>query len=216
MALQLPQEQSEVLQQRFAELPPELQTILTDGSVQSLIETLRQQYAFSDEQATTTENEIVFVLMGLEPLSKMQNNISNEAGISPANSMQIVESIYGALSEDVIETLRAIESELGNSPVEEALSPEKSDTSINPTKTTPAADVENVTTPSPTPPPQTTPQHIAPTTVPQQPLSGTRTMQGDIASVQHETHNTDEGANIPRYAKPLTEMPRYNSGEEQK
>ena len=35
MALQLPQEQSEVLQQRFAELPPELQTILTDGSVQS-------------------------------------------------------------------------------------------------------------------------------------------------------------------------------------
>jgi len=68
---------------------------------------------------------------------------------------------------------------------------------------------------SPTPQ-QTVPSVITPKTVSTN-LSGSRTMQDDIASIQRSGQNDQQQtSDVPRYAKPLTEMPRYDAGSEKK
>jgi len=98
-------ESEKILQEQIAKAPKEIRDILTSGVWSQTINQIAQTSNFSDEQKTALENEVLFVLLGMELLSDLQNNIQSSLAITPEITQSTVQKIKAEILNDVEEFL---------------------------------------------------------------------------------------------------------------
>jgi uncharacterized coiled-coil protein SlyX len=162
-------ENKKIFEERLVSLPVEIQTALTDGTIEQLGASITETFPLSDSDRVKIENELVLVFMGFESLDGFSDRIQETTAI--------VDTVAQAIEESLQEQF---------------------------------ANFEVPSTPKESPI-----------------LQATRTMQGDVAEAQGDSpqwrtleedegpqeasgiESTTESGDVPRYAKPLTDTPKY-------
>jgi len=72
----------DVIKKQFAQLPKEVQLAVTDTNLIQKTKDLSAKYSLRIDQLGSLQNEIIFVMIGLEPSSVFIENISNELKIN--------------------------------------------------------------------------------------------------------------------------------------
>ena len=94
-----------ILKQRIDTLPTELKNYLKSGDFSKQLDFLLKSHELEDWQKTSIENELILVLIGLEPFTNLGTNISKEAKIQDINSesiaKEIIDEILTPISEKV-------------------------------------------------------------------------------------------------------------------
>ena len=83
----------QVIQQRFAELPPAVQAAVTDASVEKKLRALAAKYQLHLDKWVLLENEIMMTLLGIDEPENMAKNVAEEVGVSQDIAQQIVNDI---------------------------------------------------------------------------------------------------------------------------
>lgn len=220
---------NEILTQRLSELPQKLREDLVNNVITDIATSIKESHSLNDTQVVALENELTLIFLGFETLGDLQKNIEKELGTPTEKAIQLSATILDHLPQDTLTILQEIE-QIRNQPLKN-ISEQSSLNTLNVPKgetnlPTPDASVpvtgthDEHTPPSPTQfSPQTvqkTPEIITPATT-ERPstLTKTRTMQQDIHAINRTegsqvSPTPDTQSAVPRYAKPLTDTPKYD------
>ena len=91
------QDYQEIIKQRLRGLSPELKSFVLDDSWRGEVSGVAKQNNFSEENSTIFENEIFFVLIGLEPKEDLPENLVRELEIDIDTSNSIVQEVENAV-----------------------------------------------------------------------------------------------------------------------
>ena len=69
------------LAQRFRELPKVVQDAILSADVETHMRDLAEQHKLHFDQWTSLENEVMFALLGMEPVSELTKNIQKQVGV---------------------------------------------------------------------------------------------------------------------------------------
>jgi len=104
--------ENEIIQKQISNLPNEIKKIIANKLWFPLIEQVSATNNFSIEQKTALENEVLFVLLGMELLSDFEKNLQENMGISEHISKNISDEIYENVFKRIEEFLpKEVESE---------------------------------------------------------------------------------------------------------
>jgi len=177
----------EVIQAQFSSIVPELRDFITSTELDQALTGMCESYEVPDA-IDRVHNDVTLILLGIASLEDFNTRLGEETGLSAEDADRMATDILTITLADV----------LGYVP--QTLSPEAQ-----------ALADEYITEP-----PKESPI-----------LQATRTMQGDVAEAQGDspkwrTLDEDEGpqetsgvesatesGDVPRYAKPLTDTPKY-------
>jgi len=84
---------TQIIQERFAELPPAVQAAVTDASVEKKLRALATKYKLHLDKWVLLENEIMMTLLGIDEPENMAKNVAEEVGVSQDVAQQIVNDI---------------------------------------------------------------------------------------------------------------------------
>lgn len=73
---------TQILKQQIESAPEEIRTFLVQKKWTTPVNEISNKYGFLPEQKTALENEVIFVLLGLDTSSNFQRNFQTEAGVS--------------------------------------------------------------------------------------------------------------------------------------
>lgn len=79
----------EVLNEHFEQLPKVVQQAITSANVEKRLRTLAEKHKLHFDQWITLENEIMLVLLGIQPIDQLAKNIAEEVNI-PLESAQTI------------------------------------------------------------------------------------------------------------------------------
>jgi hypothetical protein len=144
-----------MIKERFAKLPPKLQTAITSTEVAEKLRTLSQKYRLHLDQGQILENETYMVLLGIEKAGKYEENIKKELGISTEEA----KNIAGDVAKEIFLSIRDLLKESTTSTVAQKPQPApkstpkpiSAETSVNISTPTP------VSMPTPKPAPSVSP-----------------------------------------------------------
>ena len=101
----------EVLAERFNALPKVVQDSITSSHVQEKLQGIAKKHSLHLDQWIPLENEIMMVLLGIQPMENMAANIANETGAP----VEMAEAIAEDASSLIFEPIRKeLERELSN------------------------------------------------------------------------------------------------------
>jgi len=98
-------EADKIIQEQIKNAPQEIKKILTDKSWLLVVNQISQTNNFSEEQRVALENEILFVLLGMELMSDFKRNIEENLSLQEQASQNISDEIYEKIFKDVEEFL---------------------------------------------------------------------------------------------------------------
>lgn len=123
------------LRENFEVLPHSVQNIITDPLTRDRIISVGTKYNLTTDQKYSLENEMFFVLFGLEPLSRFRTNTVEKIGISYDQAIKISFDVNKEIFEPVMGLLKEMEEELRlasePTPVNEHLKKNNPDVSQN-------------------------------------------------------------------------------------
>jgi len=97
------QEVRNKIAERFKALPKVVQDAILSADVQENMRTLADQHQLHFDQWGILENEVMFALLGLEPIENLATNIEHEVGV-PA---EVAHALAENISRIVFEPIRA-------------------------------------------------------------------------------------------------------------
>lgn len=109
----------QTIQERFGELPKVVQHAITDSNVAHTLQRLSQKHKLHFDQWELLENEIMFVLLGLEEPEDMAKNVAQELSISEEAAQPIVSDIV----QEVFVPIRKLIQHSSSTPERETYSP---------------------------------------------------------------------------------------------
>jgi len=86
-------ESEKILENRILSAPPEIKSFLVKGDWSIVIDQISQKNNFSAEQKTSLENEVLFVLLGMELVSDFIKNTQESVGVDASVATQILEEM---------------------------------------------------------------------------------------------------------------------------
>lgn len=174
------------LREHLRVLPPDIRGFITDGHYEQQLKEALAPFSLSPAQRAQIDNEVVLVLMTFQPLSQLQKNIEENTDIDNHISGEIVKKLYVMLL-DLAPTLAAIEQAKQQREVRGA--------AFAATTDMPQPATSRVVWNMPQP----------------------HTKQGDVHPPDEQKGDTAGEAPphtpVPRYAKPLTDTPRYHADD---
>ena len=100
------------LQGNFEVLPPDVQNVIVDQLTRDKIISIGTRYNLTPDQKFALENEIFFVLLGVEVLSRFRANVVNQVGISYDQTIKISFDVNKEIFDPVIGLLKEMEEEI--------------------------------------------------------------------------------------------------------
>lgn len=97
------QQLQEKLSSRFKELPKVVQDAILSADVEAHMRELAEHHKLHFDQWTALENEVMFALLGFEPVENLAANIEKEVGTSHETAL----ALAGDISHIVFEPVRA-------------------------------------------------------------------------------------------------------------
>lgn len=91
--IKIKMESEKIIQEQITKAPKEIRDVLAGDGWSQTINQIAQTNTFSDEQKTALENEVLFVLLGMELLSGLQSNIQSSLAITPEIAQSIVQKV---------------------------------------------------------------------------------------------------------------------------
>ena len=98
-------EADKIIQEQIKNASQEIKKILTDKSWLLVVNQTSQTNNFSEEQRVALENEILFVLFGMELVSDFKRNIQENLSLQEQASQNISDEIYEKIFKGVEEFL---------------------------------------------------------------------------------------------------------------
>ena len=86
-------ESEKIIQKQIQSAPKEIKNLLAGDTWSQVVNEMAQKNNFSDEQKTALENEVVFVLLGMELASDLRQNIQSSLLIAEVLAQQISSEI---------------------------------------------------------------------------------------------------------------------------
>ncbi len=106
-------ELEQILKDRFSKLPPKLQGALINPIWRNSLGEKAQSFGLTEDQKAFLENEVVFVLMGLEPKENLVANLKSEVTMTEENARQMNDYVNGAILSSVSQELKGLGQEAG-------------------------------------------------------------------------------------------------------
>ncbi len=103
------------LQTRFSELPEEIMALITGGTLDTTMESLKATYELSDDQVRLLENETILTLAFFAPRSEFAANIKEVLQIDQAIAEIIALDIESEIFDPVGEYFAIVEEEIEES-----------------------------------------------------------------------------------------------------
>ena len=120
------QQLQEKLSSRFKELPKVVQNAILSADVEAHMRELADHHKLHFDQWTGLENEVMFALLGFQPVEELASNIEKEVDVSHETAVALADDI----SHIVFAPIRkALEEELplaGNAQIESTTAPAQS------------------------------------------------------------------------------------------
>ena len=87
-------EKNKILREQIESAAPEIKKILIEGSWSAVTRKTTEKYNFTNEQLMSLENEILFILLGMELAKNLSGNIISNVGLSEHVAIEISKQIY--------------------------------------------------------------------------------------------------------------------------
>jgi hypothetical protein len=82
-----------ILERQITKLPPELKDFLSRGEWLTFVRIAGEKNSLSSEQITKFENEVLFVIVGMELESDLEKNIETNLGVNPQAALSLATEI---------------------------------------------------------------------------------------------------------------------------
>lgn len=143
------------LDERFEILSPTMRHLLKGDAIPSLVQTLAERFQLTEDMRVGTENEIVFILMHLEPVDDFAANLVTEYLVPPEAALEIekevTEKLFAPLMNELGHSSELETTDVAPAPI---VPPAVTETAPPPIQTSPATPVPQITpVPNPTPAP---------------------------------------------------------------
>jgi hypothetical protein len=95
----------QIIKEQIKNAPPEIKQLLKNDSWRVAIPNITQKANFSPEQVTSFENEVLFVLLGMDYKDNFEKNIQASVLITPSTAHAISEEVNQKIFNGVVEFL---------------------------------------------------------------------------------------------------------------
>jgi|SRR3989344_4848319 len=102
------QETENIIEEYISKAPKSIQELVASGSWTSEVLKICKQFNLENKKITLLKNEVLFVLIGLEPRKDFIENIIRELEIYPSTAEQIKEEIEKNIFSKVAKELEAL------------------------------------------------------------------------------------------------------------
>lgn len=99
------------IKEQFDTLPPKLQTMFVSEPWIDQVIAISKKYNLTEDQAKSLEQETIFSLLGIEPLSSFRTNLVNEVGITYDQALKIAFDANQLIFASVANELKEVERE---------------------------------------------------------------------------------------------------------
>jgi hypothetical protein len=89
--------------ERFRSLPKAVQDAITSADVEQHMRELAGQHQLHFDQWSSLENEVMFTLLGIEPIERLADNLKKEVGVTA----EVAESLAASISQTIFAPIRA-------------------------------------------------------------------------------------------------------------
>lgn len=111
-------EESKILEEQIKNAPPEIKKLLVEGKWSITLEEIARKHNLVNEQLGSFENEVLFVLLGMEPITNLVQSLRDNIGLTGIKAMEIYQEVYTSILREV-ESLLPTKVEEGEMPVPE-------------------------------------------------------------------------------------------------
>ena len=110
-------ETKDLIQKRFAELPPAVRSAITSADLRPKLQRIGQKYQLHIDQAGSLEDETTLVMMGFSDPAEFPDTLAKELGVSAEIAEQIAEDVSGEIFMPIRESMRAFTEQQAAQPV---------------------------------------------------------------------------------------------------
>ena len=110
---------SELIKERYQQLPQEIRDAVTASDLPTKMKTIASNHGLMIDQVGILQNEILFVMLGLEPSSDFVNNMSKELGIKRELAEKITIDVNRLIFDSIKNYLREREESVLNEQINE-------------------------------------------------------------------------------------------------
>lgn len=97
---------TELIKKQYQKLPQEVRDAVTASDLPSKMKTIADSHSLMLDQTGILQNEILFVMLGLEPSNNFINNISDELGIKKDKAEKIADDVNNLIFKPIKNYLR--------------------------------------------------------------------------------------------------------------
>jgi len=90
---------------RFAQLPKVVQDAILSADIETHMRTLAAEHQLHFDQWTTLENEVMFALLGLQPIEKLADNIAKEVGVPHVVAVALADDVSRIVFQPIREVM---------------------------------------------------------------------------------------------------------------
>ncbi|MEI8248943.1 MAG: hypothetical protein WCG07_00395 [Candidatus Taylorbacteria bacterium] len=105
-------ETKQLIQERFNDLPNEIKGAITASDLPEKIKKIAADNNLLLDQVSDLQNEILFVLLGIEPSSDFVGNVSKELSVNNLKALAIAKQVNATIFDAIREKLREMEERL--------------------------------------------------------------------------------------------------------
>lgn len=109
-------ENKQIIKERFESLPKALQDYITSDVWSGKVSQVCAQVGVPMDTYTSIENEVFFVLIGLEPARDLKENIIKETGLTEEQARKINDSVNGSVLSPVMSYITELWREENSTP----------------------------------------------------------------------------------------------------
>lgn len=102
------EEYQQILRSQFSKLPQTMRDFISKGNWSGLLSNIARQFNLTEEKYTAIENEVLLVLIGLEPKEDFVENITRELGVDVNTAKWIEEDVERDIFSKVANEINAV------------------------------------------------------------------------------------------------------------
>lgn len=115
---------NQMVKEAFAKLPAVVQSAITSAEIQKRLRGLSQKHQLHLDQWEQLENEVLMIVMGIQPTELLEENIVKEVGVDAAVAKVLAADISDAIFDPIRRQLEQVVSEAEVLPITDAQNPQ--------------------------------------------------------------------------------------------
>jgi hypothetical protein len=100
-------EGTEIIKKQLQAIPDNLRSYVANPAWSESVGRISKQYNINQDKIGSLENEVLFVLICLEPSKDFVENIKREAGLDDATARKVADSVNGSIFSSVMKDIKS-------------------------------------------------------------------------------------------------------------